>query len=269
MTALFAMTLAGLAAALAVGAGPDPLRSRLGLEHVVRPRSEQRRRVEWAGAGAVVLGVALLAGPAVGVVGVGVAALMAGLRDRRATARRRRQRESDVVDACLALASDLRAGGPARQALEAVSADWPDLLGQAAGRAAVGADVPSALREAARAQGAEALGAVAAGWEVSERTGAPLSRVLVAVADSLRSDAAVRREAEAQLATVRATSRLLALLPAGTLLLLSGGGGGGPFEFLTGSSYGLACLGAAVALVGSGLWWIDRLARTAVPSWHR
>jgi tight adherence protein B len=89
--------------------------------------------------------------------------------------------------------------------------------------------------------------------------------VLVAVADSLRADAAVRREAESQLAAVRATSWLLALLPVGTLLLLSGGGGA-PLRFLTGSPYGLACLGTAAALVGLGLWWIDRLARSAVKS---
>jgi tight adherence protein B len=64
---------------------------------------------------------------------------------------------------------------------------------------------------------------------------------------------------------VRATSWLLALLPVGTLLLLSGGGGA-PLRFLTGSPYGLACLGTAAALVGLGLWWIDRLARSAVKS---
>jgi tight adherence protein B len=154
---------------------------------------------------------------------------------------------------------------PARQALAIVAADWPSLFGAVARRAAVGDDVPVALRAASTMPGCGALAGVAAGWEVSERTGAALSDVIVAVADSLRGEAAVRREADAQLATVRATSRLLAVLPVGTLLLLSGGGGSA-MDFLLGSWVGLACLSVAAALVGSGMWWIRVLARSAVRS---
>jgi len=284
MTVL-AVALAGLSAALLAGGRPDLLRSRLiggrGPGSLVGDPAEDRRnrpggarlpagevmlgRIRALPALAAAVGAAALAGPVVGVVVAGALALLFGLRARRSAARRRQRRESDVVDACLALSADLRAGVPPRKALEAASVEWPDLLGHAAGGAAVGADIVAALREGAQRPGAAALDAVAAGWDVSERTGAALSQVLVAVADSLRSEAAARREADAQLAIVRATSRLLAILPVSTLLLLSGGGGA-PVEFLTGSSYGLACLCAAGALVGAGLWWIDRLARSAVAS---
>jgi tight adherence protein B len=122
--------------------------------------------------------------------------------------------------------------------------------------------VSVALREAAAGPGRSALAAVAAGWVVSERTGAALAEVLTAVAVSLRAEATARREALAQLSSVRATARLLAFLPVGTLLLLSGDDGG-PLRFLLGTPFGLACLGGATVLVAAGLWWIDRLARTA------
>ena len=175
------------------------------------------------------------------------------------------QREADVVDACLALAAELQAGAPVARAMAAVGEDWPELFRSAAGRAATGGDVAAALREAAAASGAASLRAVAAGWEVTDRTGAPLSRVLVAVADSLRTEAAVRREASTQLATARATARILAVLPFGTLLLLSGGDGAA-IAFLVSSPIGLACLGGAISFVGIGLWWVGRLARSATRS---
>lgn len=174
-------------------------------------------------------------------------------------------READVVDACLALAAELQAGAPVARAMAAVAEDWPELFGSAAVRAATGGDVAAALREAAAASGAASLRAVAAGWEVTDCTGAPLSHVVVAVADSLRTEAAVRREASTQLATARATARLLAVLPFGTLLVLSGGDGAA-IAFLISNPIGLACLGGAISFVGIGLWWVGRLANSATRS---
>lgn len=175
------------------------------------------------------------------------------------------RRDADVVEACLALAAELQAGAPVARAMAAVAEDWPELFGSAAVRAATGGDVAAALRAAATAPGAAPLRAVAAGWEVTDCTGAPLSRVVVAVADSLRTEAAVRREASSQLATARATARILALLPFGTLLLLSGGDGAA-IAFLVSSPIGLACLSGAIAFVGVGLWWVGRLTRSATRS---
>lgn len=175
------------------------------------------------------------------------------------------RRDADVVDACLALATELQAGAPVARAVATVAKDWPELFGSAAARAATGGDVAAALREAAKAPGAASLRAVAAGWQITDCTGAPLSRVVVAVADSLRTEAAVRREASAQLATARATARILAVLPFGTLLLLSGGDGAA-IAFLVSSPIGLVCLAGAIVFVGIGLWWVGRLARSATRS---
>jgi tight adherence protein B len=235
---LAAMLLAATGAALAVGGRRGLLVSRLG---PMRRDTGRRERAS------------------------GRFDAIVALRRRAISARDRRRRHGEVAEACLLLASILRSGVGTRPALETAAAEWPDLLGAAARRAAIGGDVPAALRDASTRPGCGALAGVAAGWEVSERTGAALSHVLVAVADALRSEAAVGREADAQLATVRATSRLLALLPVGTLLLLSGGSGAAT-DFLLGTPLGIGCMAAAASLVGCGVWWVRRLARTAVRS---
>lgn len=235
MTGLLGVLAAALAGGLLAGR-PDPLRARFatggrGGSSSASVRSRARRK--WA--------------------------LPTGGR-RRAAAR-----EEEVVAACLALAAELQAGAPVAGALATVAADWPDLFGPVAGAATVGGDIPAALRAAAGRPGAAPLRAVAAGWEVTDRTGAPLARIVTAVADALRADAAIRREVHSQLSTARTTARLLAVLPFGTLLLLSGGDGDA-VRFLVGSPFGWACLGAAVLFVSAGLGWVNRLARSATRS---
>ncbi|MGH8776073.1 MAG: hypothetical protein ACRDWI_13210, partial [Jiangellaceae bacterium] len=138
---LLAVVLAGLAAGVAVGESPsEVLRSRVGR----------------GATGVAARPPARLAG--------GLAVVVARRVQRRA-GRGQHQAESDVAAACLALAAELRTGSPPRQALIAVAADWPDLLGGVARRTAVGGDVAAAFRAAAGAPGAAALAAVAAGWD--------------------------------------------------------------------------------------------------------
>jgi tight adherence protein B len=276
-----AVVLAGLGAALVVGNRPNLLQARLarpvdvagagkamtgragGRERRGRPAISSRHQAT-AAIAAGALGGLVIGGPGLAALATAAAGLFVATRSRAMAARLRHQSDGDVSEACLLLAAELRAGAHPRRAVSVVAAEWPALFRTAARRVDVGGEVSSALREAA-GPGRSALSAVAAGWEVSERTGAALSDVLTAVADALRADSAVRREAEAQLSTVRVTARLLAVLPVGTLLLLSGGDSA-PVQFLFGTSYGFACLTGAVLLVMTGLWWIDRLVRTATPS---
>jgi tight adherence protein B len=49
-------------------------------------------------------------------------------------------------------------------------------------------------------------------------------------------------------------------------LLLLSGGNGAAMDFLLGSPFGVACVIVAATLVGSGVWWIHRLAQSAVRS---
>jgi tight adherence protein B len=64
-----------------------------------------------------------------------------------------------------------------------------------------------------------------------------------------------------ELSSARATARVVALLPVGTLAM-SAGIGGDPWSFLFRHPAGVACLAAGVGLVFAGLAWIDRMAAT-------
>ncbi|WP_298329802.1 type II secretion system F family protein [Haloactinopolyspora sp.] len=267
-----AVVLAAAAAAVLAGGRPRLLATRLGLGETQPPRA-RRGQVR---TGAEVVVVAGVLGAGLGITVAGPGGLMVGgfaplvIRRwwrRRAAAEARRRRERDVEEACVALAGELDSGVPARQALTSVAHQWPDLFADAAGRAMVGGDPAAAVRASAHQPGAEALVAVAAAWEVSERTGAGLSAVLVTVADSLRAEAGVRREAYTHLASVRTTARLMAVLPVATLMLFSAGEGAA-LEFLTRSVYGLGCIAAAAVFVAAGLFWVDRAAKSVRSVWQ-
>ncbi|TDC45625.1 hypothetical protein E1212_28595 [Jiangella ureilytica] len=269
MTRVLAIVLAGLAAAVWVGR-PSLLARRLGRpEHASWTGLRRPAPAVATGVGGVAATITgfLLAGPVGAVAGMASVPIVRWWLGHRRAARALLHRESDVAEGCVALAGELASGVPAARALAAVATEWPELFGPAAGRAALGGDPAAALRDTSAIPGAGALRAVAAAWEVSERTGAGLSAVLIATADSVRAEATVRREAQAQLASVRATSRLMALLPVATLLLFSAGDGDA-VGFLTGTAVGIVCLLLAALLVAAGLFWVGRVSRATRSVWE-
>lgn len=189
--------------------------------------------------------------------GAGVIGVVQQWRRAR-QARDREHRRAVVVELAEALASELRAGQPVVTSLERCQQVWPAFQPVAAA-ARLGADVPSALRRLAMLPGAEGFREVASAWQVSERSGAALSGVLLHVAESARARQAAAHLVRAELASAQATGRLVAALPLATLAM-SSGVGATPWAFLLGQPLGLACLGSGVALVFAGLWWIDRIA---------
>lgn len=199
------------------------------------------------------------------------------LRDRLAvrTADRARQRlrvawrshgeaarwRASTVEMCTALGAELRAGAMPADAVARAVASMPGLCDEVGRIAALGGDVVPALRVAAARPGAEGLRHLAAAWLVTEITGSGLAQSCDRVVALLRDEQALRREVAAQLAGARATARLLGVLPLFGLVL-GAGIGGRPWNFLLGTPYGLACLGAGLALVALGLWWTERLVRS-------
>lgn len=197
----------------------------------------------------------VLAAAGAGLVGGGAA--LVRRRGRRQEARRR---QAGLLEACGVLADELTAGQPPATALRRATRVWPGLEPVVRSHD-VGADVPDAWRALADRPGAHDALVLAAAWQVSHRSGRGLGEALARVADGLRAGVATRRVVESELASARATARLLAALP--VLVLVLGGGavpGSSPWDFLLGTPVGLACLVAGLALGFTGLWWIEAIA---------
>ncbi|GAA1959459.1 hypothetical protein [Catenulispora subtropica] len=262
--------LAGILAASAVLVFPGRgARRRLETAVWGRPRGP-RWRVRWAGAwptalSAVALGIlsSLLARSVVLAVLVPFGAWRAyrawTARHERSAVERRR---AEIIELCVTLCSELRAGREAREALrEAAASACPDLGVYLAGPLSTGGDVVQVLRDAAGTPGREALAAVAACWQVADG-GAGMVAAVGELADGLRAERTQRRELEAELAGVRSSARLLALLPS-LGLVIGSGMGLAPIPMLLHTGIGQGCLVLGIVFVLGGVMWMDRIAQSA------
>ncbi|MET1060121.1 MAG: type II secretion system F family protein [Nocardioides sp.] len=181
------------------------------------------------------------------------------LRGRRRAAVGARARAARVQEACEVMAGELAAGLPPGRVLAAAATVCPELTGVVAAHR-LGGSVPESLRAAAVEPGAGDLVLVAAAWQVAHRSGAGLAEALGGVSGALRERQSLRRMVASELASARATARLMVALPALTLLMGSGIGGD-PLGFLVGTPGGWACLAGGLALELAGLGWIEAIAR--------
>jgi len=195
---------------------------------------------------------------ALALVGGGVGAGVLFLQRRRGERRRAEASAEQVQRFCEELSAELAAGLPVGSALDGVAARWPELAPVAAA-ARLGGSVPDTMRDLARRPGAGDLRLVAAAWHVAQRSGAGLAVALQSVAGSLAERQRTRRLVASELASARATARLMAVLPVLTLAMGSGAGGD-PVAFLLSTTPGLACLATGCLLALAGLWWIEAIA---------
>lgn len=103
---------------------------------------------------------------------------------------------------------------------------------------------------------------LAAAWRISSRSGAALSAVLDRVEHDLRSTRQHRQRVAAELAGPRTTAMLLACLPV-LGLILGAGMGAHPVNVLLHAGLGQVALILGVVLDGVGIWWTDRIVRSA------
>ncbi|ACZ29364.1 conserved hypothetical protein [Xylanimonas cellulosilytica DSM 15894] len=104
--------------------------------------------------------------------------------------------------------------------------------------------------------------AVCAATRLALTVGAPLGRVLDAVADALVAEAEAAAERDAALAGPRTTARVLLWLPAAGALL-GWTLGADPLAVATDGGAGTAAVGGGLVLLGVGRWWTGRLVDAA------
>ena len=178
---------------------------------------------------------------------------------RRAGLVRRRQQE--VARACAALAAQLRIGQVPSVALASAAGDHA-VLRDARDAQDLGGDVVRVWRSQARHAGCAGLLELARAWQVSVRTGAPMSASLEQVTAALMAEQDLRAVVAGELSAPRATGKVMAVLPGcgvGLGYLL----GGEPIGWLLGGPLGWGCLLAGVVLASLGVLWIEALARQA------
>jgi tight adherence protein B len=185
----------------------------------------------------------------------------------RAVSRRRieleaAERRTLVVQYAEALVGELRAGMPVGTALDRAAGVWPEASPVSAA-ARWGADVPDALRNLGRRPGAESVSRLAAVWQLCAGSGSSLAVGVGHVLETARAEQATLHVVAAELASARATARMLGVMPA--LVLLAGQGiGAEPWRFLLDTLPGLACLAGGAGFAVVGLAWMDRIAERAV-----
>jgi len=118
------------------------------------------------------------------------------------------------------------------------------------------------LSHADRSAVPDLLQGLAVCWEVCHGAGGSLAAAVDRLEESLRVDAVLREELEAELAGPRSTALLIAFMPVFGLLL-GAGLGGDPFHVLLRAPLGWGCLVLGIGLELAGTAWTAAIVRAA------
>jgi tight adherence protein B len=226
----------------------------------------------WLAMGAVCSGLLVLSGlvldgargAVLGLVLLAAGGTVAGLIRRRRRRGSALQRRAEVALACAALAAQIRVGQVPGEALTSAAAACA-VLRPAKDAQDLGGDVTRVWRSQARAHGYAGLIDLARAWQISSRSGAPMSVVLEQVTEGLAADHSLRAVVAGELSAPRATGKVMAVLPGcgvGLGYLL----GGEPVGWLLAGPLGWGCLLGGVVLACLGVLWIEALADRAAGS---
>jgi tight adherence protein B len=171
----------------------------------------------------------------------------------------KRQRDAQlVIDSLAAFEMELKAGQPPASALvraAVIPPIWPAAL------SAVGiqGDVCQALN--IDAQRYPELKNLAACWKVAAHSGSGMTTAVNRLIQGLRENEEMRNTLDAELASPRATAKVLSGLPL-IGLLMGIAMGANPIGWLFGNPLGIACLICGLAFSCLGIFWSRRLVRS-------
>lgn len=257
--------VAPLLLAAAIGVWPSGL-GRRRLRALYPPARAAPGRVRLpAAAVSVPVTAGLVAWPLLGPAGA-VAGLMLAFLVRRAIGGRRAGRAAltavdGLAEALRALVAELRAGASPVAAAESAAEDAPPTVATALRSAAAAARLGGQAEYPLSGTEFDAAGArIGRAWQLAAQHGLPLADVLDAVRVDLEQRVRFARQVEARMAGPRASTTVLACLPA-VAVLLGQGSGAGPLAVLAGSGVGQLLLLVGSALIGAGLLWSEHITR--------
>lgn len=164
---------------------------------------------------------------------------------------------------CQALVAELQAGAPPPVALLTAGEQYP-VAPRAMAAARLQAPIHPALRADGEAAQAIALIGLAACWEVAAESGAGLIAGIQQVETIAAAEEQVTQDLEQELASPRATGRVLMFLPLvgiglGELM------GASPASWLVGTGIGRAIGVFGLILMAAGWWWTTKIMTAALP----
>ncbi|CAJ1579049.1 hypothetical protein [[Mycobacterium] wendilense] len=204
-----------------------------------------------------------LAGPFVALAATVLGATLVARRRRRAARQRGLRERAAMAQALEMLTAELRVGNHPIRGFAAVGGEVSGQVGEGfrrvAARGRLGADVAAGLRSAAAYSGQPAdWDRLAVFWQLATDHGLAVAALMRAAQRDIVERQRFHARVDAGMAGARATTAILAALPA-VGILLGQAMGARPLAFLAGDGFGGVVLMVGVALVCVGLVWADRI----------
>jgi tight adherence protein B len=207
------------------------------------------------------LGFVLTGNLIMGLVALGIVALLPAFIVKAKVARRRKQFTAILPDMLNLLAGSLKAGYSLMQGLEAVSKEVAEPVGREMRRicieARLGRPLDEALNESAERMGIEDYSWAILAVSIQREVGGNLAELLMTVSDTMVQRERLRRDVSALTAEGRMSAIVLCILPPGVTLAMKVMNPA-YINVLFEETVGQYMLGAAVLLMVGGFFWMKK-----------